>query len=103
VVTIYSVDDAKDFKKRSRTLSGDEATRTLVYLTSPFSYSDSHPMCTDAGVGLRVAANGKTLDLLIGQTCRHIHLAGTNEEIAFLSETGQEYFVQLFAKSLGAT
>lgn len=74
------------------------ASQVLNRLYSAATYSESHPLCTDGGIGLRVQSSTVRLDLIVGLICRHVHDGVSGEEIAFLSVSGQEFFVNLAAR-----
>jgi hypothetical protein len=80
---------------RTQVLTRERAAEVLVYLSSPFAYSEFHPLCTDDGYRLRIAAKHATLDLRVGTMCRHLYLGDSFDELAFLSVQGEAFFTRL--------
>jgi hypothetical protein len=108
-VTIFEfAEDSKGQKFGNRTVKNAVAlppldtTQVLAFVFSPFTYADFHPLCTDGGFGLRIESGENRLDLVMGLFCRHVYAAGSDDEIAFMSEAGQYFFRKLFERHFGS-
>ena len=87
-------------------LSLSEAQEVLIYLTSPFAWTEAHAACTGDAIVLRLEAADKSLDLYVETHCQHVALAADlakgqdldQATIGHLGERAQAFFSELAAR-----